>query len=138
MDSRYNQYGAYNAPQYGAQYAPQQEQSFIPRTAINDLDSLLSEMTEDERGHLFSHPEFGAEYSDFLSKFMFYLLQSDVGARYINSSKHRSDMAEDLILRARRVASEGKKSKASELDRLQRENEEMKRQLDKLKVKEQK
>lgn len=124
MDPR----NSYPYPQYG----PARQEQFIPKTAINELDSFMTGLTDEDRNEIFSNPDFGGHYSDFLNKFMFYLLQSEVGAGYINSSPARREMADRLKLIAHSIYSDNKKSQTSELEELRKSNEKLQKQLAKL------
>lgn len=102
---------------------------YAPKTAIHDLDSFMAGLTEDDRGMLFSTPEFGGLYSTLINRFMFYLLQSDLGTEYINSSPQRRELAERLKIIAHNLYAEQKKASISELERLRKENEQLKAQV---------
>lgn len=113
------------------QYPPQQAQQFVPQTAINELDSFMSGLTEEDRNAIFATPDFSGRYGDYLNRFMFYLLQGDIGTKYVNSSTQRREMAEQLKLIAQNIYASNKKATVSELERLQKENEALRKQMTK-------
>lgn len=104
-------------------YITPDQQQFVPKTAINELDSFMSGLTEDDRQTIFSTPEFAGMYGDFLNRFMFYLLQGDLGMEFVSSSASRREFAERLKLMAHNIYSANKNNTMSELERLQKENE---------------
>lgn len=108
---------------------PQSQTTYVPKTAINELDSFMSGLTDEDRGLLFSSPEFGGLYGEITNRFMFYLLQGDVGTEFINSSPQRRELAERLKIMAHNIYAENKKSTMSELERLQKENDRLQAKL---------
>lgn len=122
-------------PNYTSQL-PYNAQTFVPKTAINELDSFMSGLTDEDRQFIFSTPEFAGMYGDYLNRFMFYLLQGDVGTEYVNSSPNRREFAERLKLTAHNIYAANKKTTMSELERLQKENETLQAKLKKQEAKE--
>lgn len=119
---------------YHPQYDPRREfqaQSFEPKTAIHELDSFMSGLTAEDRNIIFSNPDFAEPYGAYLNRFMFYLLQGDLGTAYVNSSAQRREIAERLKLVAHDVYAANKKTTMSEMDRLQKENERLQAELNK-------
>lgn len=101
--------------------------TYIPKTAINELDAFMAGLTEEDRAAIFDTPQFSGLYNIFTNRFMFYLLQSDLGTEYISSSPQRREIAESLKLMAHSIYAEKKKSTMTEIEKLKKEIEELKK-----------
>lgn len=120
-----------NHPYYTNHTPPHPVDQFVPKTAINELDSFMSGLTDEDRGAIFASPDFASMYGDYLNRFMFYLLQGSIGTEYINSSTQRREMAERLKLMAQNIYANNKRETTSELERLRKENDALRKQVNK-------
>lgn len=116
-------------PQYYQPPQQYQSQAYAPKTAINELDTFMSGLTHADRDAIFSNKQFAGMYGEYLNRFLFYLLQGELGAEYINSSASRREFAESLKLAAHDIYASHKQTTMSELERIQKENEELKARL---------
>jgi len=120
--------------QYATHAAPQ-AQPYVPRTAINDLYTFLGDLSEDDRNSILYSQEFNPMHSEYIQKFMLWLLNGELGSAYINGNSSRQETAEILKLKAHGLYANMKSQAQSEMSRLQQENLELQKRLAEVEVK---